>query len=245
MLNKATSPTLPKNGGKCQLDFENFKKKKVENKQINEKYSYRVAHQHHEQSLWFLRWKGVGVCPPSAAAKYNKKTRTKNKMFLVAVKIWYSYITNKINLKKTTNKQKEKQAPAKCRPGVSASRWALRRLPGLWWPGSSCPASGKRAGVISIITTAHSCLKSSSMLSYLCFFVADQSRPSLARWQIEVHRVPVDSLFEPGWSEKSSSAQWWIWTLLTKSLYTSIQCLVNKTIHYTYYNDSFQVSDEF
>lgn len=134
---------------------------------------------------------------------WNVTTRTHTHiMILVAITIWYSYVENKRYCV-----YNHKQAPAECRPSIPVSHWALRSLPSLWWPGSSWPALKERAGVINTVSTGHSCLRSSSVLPYICFLVADHRRPSLARWQIEVHRVPADTIFEPGWSEKRSSAR--------------------------------------
>lgn len=164
--------------------------KKPQNKQID-KLKYRVAHQQHQRFLWFPHWKGTGVCPPSAAAK---RTHTKHIMILVAITMWYWYIKK---LSKNI-KNNYKQAPAECRPSISVSHWALRSLPSLWWPGSSWPALKKRARV-KITSTGHSCLN--TVLPYICFLVADHSRPPLAWWQIEVHCVPADTISEPGWSE--------------------------------------------
>lgn len=84
-------------------------------------FSYQEKPPKWLRSLWFHHQKAVGVCLPSAAA---------DKRVLKTLR------TAEQRLKGSGGGH----LPALCRPARSASRWAQKHLPSLWWPGPCWPA---------------------------------------------------------------------------------------------------------
>lgn len=78
--------------------------------------------------------------------------------------------------------KRRQHSPVQCRPSLSAFRSALKRQPALWWLLSCWPAEENKITILMRFffwDLEHYCEVFSND-SYICFFVSNHSRPSLA-----------------------------------------------------------------
>lgn len=123
--------------------------------------------------LWFLHWTGLEVCPPLKAVKHCKGFNQKHLRWSLKKK--KKYISRKWE-------KRRQHSPVQCRPSLSAFRSALKRQPALWWLLSCWPAEENKITILMRFffwDLEHYCEVFSND-SYICFFVSNHSRPSLA-----------------------------------------------------------------